>query len=159
MTLRHALAACLLCLPLLAQAAEPGDPVPAFTLLDQFDAPFTLGPDTQLILVARSMGAAKLMDAALKDQPSGYLEARHAVYVADIERMPAVAKLFAIPSMRSAKYRILLDQEARVAAPLDGDRDTVQWLAVKSGKVAEVKKFADAQQLRAALESAAKTAG
>jgi hypothetical protein len=37
----------------------------------------------------------------LQGQPKGYLEARHGVFVADIQRMPRlIAKMFAVPAMR-----------------------------------------------------------
>ncbi|MBD1551297.1 FAD/FMN-containing dehydrogenase [Pseudomonas sp. C2L11] len=155
MTLRHALTTCLLCLPLFGHAQGMGQPMAPWTLLDQFDQPYTFNADTHVLLVARSMAAARLVDAALKDQPGGYLEARHAAYVADIEHMPAmVAKVFAIPAMRSAKYRIMLDPQGRVASRYEGDRDTVQWLRVDAGRLTEARTFADAASLRAALEQA-----
>ncbi|MFF7710341.1 FAD/FMN-containing dehydrogenase [Pseudomonas sp. NPDC007930] len=155
MPLRHALLTCLLCLPLAAHALETGQPLAPWTLLDQFDKPFTFGSDTQLLLVARSMDAAKLVDAAIKTQPEGYLEARHAAYVADIEHMPTIiANAVAIPAMRSAHYRILLDREGRVASRYDGARDSVQWLRVADGKLVEQKVFTDAEGLRQALEQA-----
>ena len=148
---RTALLLSLIALAPLAQAIEPGQPVAPWTLLDQFDQPFTLGQDTRVLLVARSMAAAKLVNAALEAEPKGYLEQRHIAYVADIERMPAVAKLFAIPQMRSAKYRILLDQEGRVAPRYEGARETVQWLAIEDGKLAEQRVFEDAESLKRAL--------
>jgi hypothetical protein len=53
---------------------------------------------------------------ALQGQPKGYLEARHAVFVADIQRMPRlIAKMFAVPAMRDYSYRVMLDREGRVA--------------------------------------------
>lgn len=76
-------------LPLWAQAVELGERLAPWTLLDQFDQAYTLDNQAQVLLVARSMDAAKLVDAALQGQPKGYLEARHVVFVADIQRMPS----------------------------------------------------------------------
>lgn len=152
-TLRCLTACVLSLLALPALAVEPGDRVTPFTLLDQFEQPYTLDAHASVILVARSMATAKVVDAALQQREKGYLEARHVVYVADIERMPAVAKLFAIPSMRSASYRIMLDQSGSVATRLEGDRDTVQWVKLKDGKVDSVQHFSEAAPLREALEA------
>ena len=66
-------------LPLWAQAVEIGERVAPWTLLDQFDQAYTLDDQAQILLVARSMDAAKQVDAALQGQPKGYLEARHAL--------------------------------------------------------------------------------
>jgi len=77
-----------------------GERLAPWTLLDQFDQAYTLDNQARILLVARSMDAAKQVDAALQGQPAGYLEARHAVFVADIQRMPRlIAKLFAVPAM------------------------------------------------------------
>ncbi|WPP01588.1 hypothetical protein SFA35_09650 [Pseudomonas sp. HR96] len=142
-------------LPTLACAEDSAPATAPWTLLDQFDKAYTLDDQAHVLLVARSMSTAKLVNAALETRPAGYLEARHTIYVADIEKMPAIAKAFAVPAMRSARYRILLDQTGRVAPRYAGDRDTVQWLELKNGQVVHEQKFSDAQQLSQALEGLA----
>lgn len=58
-------------LPVLAHAVEPGERLAPWTLLDQYDQPYSLGADTRLLLVARDMDGAKLVKAALAGQPKG----------------------------------------------------------------------------------------
>ena len=101
------------------------------------------------------MDAAKLVDAALQGQPKGYLEARHAVFVADIQRMPRlIAKMFAVPAMRDYSYRVMLDRDGRVATRYPGAVDKVLWLELKDGQVVGEHEYATAAQLREALEKA-----
>lgn len=141
--------------PLWAQALEVGERLAPWTLLDQFDQAFTLDNRTTTLLVARDMDGAKLIKQALKDQPKGYLEARHAVFVADIQRMPAlIAKMFAVPAMRDYSYRVLLDREGRVASRYPGAEGSVLWLQLKDGRLLEQREYADAAQLHEALEKA-----
>jgi hypothetical protein len=135
-----------------ADADSAATPATPWTLLDQFDKAYTLDNEARVLLVARSMSTARLVNTALEARPAGFLDARHTVYVADIEKMPSIAKALAVPAMRSANYRILLDQSGRVAPRYDGDRDTVQWLELKNGQVVREQRFSDAQALRAALE-------
>ena len=150
----------LLSFNVLAQDSAPpkdlNQPVQKWTLLDQNDKAYTLNDSAQVLLIARSMSAAKLLDAALEGQPEGYLEARHIVYLADIEKMPSLIKMVAVPAMRSAKYRIMLDQNGRVATPYGGDRDTVQWLALNNGAVVSEQRFADGEKLKQAIAERAK---
>jgi hypothetical protein len=142
-------------LPLWAQALEVGERLAPWTLLDQFDQTFTLDNQTQTLLVARGMDAAKLVDAALQDQPKGYLEARRAVFVADIQRMPRlIAKMFAVPAMRDYSYRVMLDRDGRVAPRYTGSVDKVLWLQLKDGQLVGKHEYATAAQLREALEKA-----
>ena len=141
-------------LPLWAHALEVGERLAPWTLLDQFDQAFTLDNSTQTLLVARSMEGAKLVNAALQGQPKGYLEARHAVFLADIERMPRlIAKMFAVPAMRDYSYRVMLDREGRVAPKYPGAVDSVLWLQLKDGQLVAQHEYATAAQLREALET------
>jgi len=140
-------------LPVWAQAVEVGERVAPWTLLDQFDQAYTLDDQAQILLVARGMDAAKLVDAALQGQPKGYLEARHGVFVADIQRMPRlVAKLFAVPAMQSYNYRVMLDRDARIAPRYPAPVDKVLWLQLDNGKLTARHEYGSVAELREALE-------
>jgi hypothetical protein len=141
--------------PLFAHALETGERLAPWTLLDQYEQPFTLDDSTTTLLVARDMDGAKLIKEALKDQPKGYLEARHAVFVADIQRMPAlIARMFAVPAMRDYHYRVMLDREGRVASRYPGAEGQVLWLQLKDGRLLSQREYANASELREALEKA-----
>lgn len=136
-----------------AQATEVGERLAPWTLLDQFDQPYSLDQQTSTLLVARGMDAAKLVKAALEDRPKGYLEARHTVFVADIQRMPTlIAKMFAVPAMRDYSYRVLLDREGRVAPRYPGAENKVLWLQLNQGQLVAQREYATAAELREALE-------
>ncbi len=136
-----------------AQATEIGERLAPWTLVDQFDQPYSLDQQTRTLLVARGMDAAKLVKAALEDRPKGYLEARHTVFVADIQRMPTlIAKMFAVPAMRDYSYRVLLDREGRVAPRYPGAENKVLWLQLNEGRLVAQREYATAAELREALE-------
>ena len=150
-------AATLLLLCLLSTAAlalEPGERLAPWTLLDQFDAPYTLNDKTRILLVARDMAGAKLVDAALQGKPKGYLEERQAVFLADISRMPRViASLFALPKMRDYRHRILLDRDARIAPRYPSGEGEVLWLQLEDGRLVGQRVFREAAALQQALDS------
>ncbi|SEQ84691.1 hypothetical protein SAMN03159444_02619 [Pseudomonas sp. NFACC02] len=139
-------------LPFAANALEVGDKLAPWTLLDQYDQPYTLGDDTQILLVARSMDAAKIVNGALQGTPKTFLESRHAVFVADIQKMPAIiAKMFAVPAMRAYSYRVMLDRDSRVVPRYPGDAEKVLVLRLHNGRVVSQAQFANAESLRSAL--------
>lgn len=152
--MKYRFALTLALLPLFAQALETGERLAPWTLSDQYDQPYSLQAQTRTLLVARNMDGAKLVKAALADTPKGYLEARHAVFVADIQKMPSlIARLFAIPAMRDYSYRVVLDREGQVVPGYPGAEDKVLWLQLEDGKLVAQREFADAAALRAALDS------
>lgn len=135
----------------LAVAQE--SPAIGWTLLDQFDQPYTANADLKVLLVAHDMAGSKLVKAVLAERPAGYLDARHVAFVADISRMPApISKLFAIPAMRDYAYRVLLDREPRVASRFPAQADAVTWLQLEQGKVVSTRQLDSAEALRQALE-------
>lgn len=144
----------LLCLlSTVALAVEPGERLAPWTLLDQFDTPYTLNDQARILLVARDMDGAKLVNAALEGKAKGYLEQRQAVFLADISRMPSViATLFALPKMRDYNYRILLDRDARIAPRYPAGEGELLWLQLEDGKLVEQKVFREAGALKTALE-------
>lgn len=139
----------------LAQAVQVGDRLAPWTLLDQFDQPYSLDDDARVLLVARNMVGAKLVDGALQGKPAGYLDARHTIFLADISRMPKpIASLFAVPAMRKYDYRVLLDRQARVAVRYPVEADAVLWLDVRNGQIEALRGFTDVNALAGALEQA-----
>jgi hypothetical protein len=156
-------AAALLLLCLLSTAVlalEPGERLAPWTLLDQHDVPYTLNDETRILLVARDMDGAKLVNAALEGKPKGYLDERQAVFLADISRMPGViASLFALPKMRDYNYRILLDRDARIAPRYQAGEGDVLWLQLDGLQIVSQQVFTRADDLRQALEAQAITDG
>ena len=153
--MRSVLAVFMLLFYASAMALEKGERLLPWTLLDQFDKAYTLDQQARILLVARNMTGAKLLKAALEEKPKGFLEARQAVFVADVSRMPAViSTLFAVPAMRDYNYRVLLDSQSRVASRYPAAEDQVLWLDLERGVLRDSRTFTDAQALRQALEQA-----
>lgn len=141
-------------LPFMASAAEVGETLKPFTLNDQHDTAFTLDASTRVLLAAGDMDGAKLVKAAVAEQPKGYLEARHAVFVADIQRMPAIiSKLFAVPAMRDYSYRVVLDREGQVVPQYAVAENQVLLLTLDNGTLVQKQAFSDAETLRKALDA------
>lgn len=140
-------------LTLSVHALEVGEKLDSWSLPDQFDQAFELDDEVKVILIASSTGAARLVDAAIKTQAKGYLEARQTIYIADITHMPRmVANRVLVPSMRDANYRILLDREGQVASRYNPSRGEVLWLTLEDGTLRERRQFSSADQLKDALE-------
>ncbi|WP_156115006.1 FAD/FMN-containing dehydrogenase [Pseudomonas sp. ML96] len=140
-----------------AMALEPGERLAPWTLLDQHDQAYTLDDQLQVLLVARGMEAAELVQQALSGREPGYLEQHRVVFLADISAMPApIASLFAIPAMRDYNYRVMLDRTGRVASRYPGAKAELLWLQLDAGRLLELRRFTQTDDLRAALDGLAR---
>lgn len=152
--MRVVILAGLLLLSGMAAAVEVGQSLPQWSLLDQFDKPASSAELPRVLLAARSMDGAKLVETAMSGRAAGWLEQRHVVFVADVSRMPKlIASLFALPAMRDYSYRVVLDRDAVLVPQLRAPEKAVLWLAVDDqGRVLARREYADATALRQALE-------
>jgi hypothetical protein len=130
-----------------------GDSIDAFTLEDQFGDPQQVDKNTALVLFSRDMEGGELLSLALKNKPPEYLPERRAIYVADISGMPGfVARLFALPKMRTRAYPMLLDREGRVTKRLPDQEDQGTLIEVDELKITNVEFFGDVGEIKARLE-------
>src|SRR5690606_9759755 len=71
-----------------AAALQPGERLAPWTLLDQFDRPYSLDQSLQVLLVARGMEASERLQEALAELAPGFLERHRVTFLADISGMP-----------------------------------------------------------------------
>lgn len=125
-------------MPFVFQALETGERLAPWTSLDQCTTrpePRRSGRDPA---GSAWHGRRQGFDRALLERPEGYLQARRAVFVADIQRMPGNrAACFAVPAMRAYSYRVMLDRDGRVASRYPGAEDKVLWLQLRAGRLVE----------------------
>jgi len=136
-------------------AAAPyavGDTMEPLSLEDQHDDKRSLDGSVQVVLFSRDMDGGDLLEDALANTPKGFLDEKHALYVADIHGMPSfVARMFAIPSMRKRPYSMLLDREGEVTARFPSEEGKATLLFLDDLDIQRVFYAASPNQIREAL--------
>lgn len=127
-----------LLLMLLVGGVAHADPTPVplpslvgLALEDQHGERHTIPTDTRTVIFASDMDASKVVHALLEQRDPDWLPRHHAVFIADIHRMPGIiTRLFALPKMRRHKYRMLLIRDETTGArfPRKPDELTVLTL-------------------------------
>jgi hypothetical protein len=129
-----------------------GDALQPFSLEDQHGEKHSVDSSTRLILYSRDMEGGDVVKQVLAEQAGDYLSARHAVYVADISRMPGfISKTIAIPRMRDRNYPTLLDIEGSVTARLPSQPARATLIRLDELRIVEVSYAGTSDELRAAL--------
>lgn len=147
------LSLCLAC-PLWALAApvEPGHPLPGLQLKNQHDQDWRIAPDTKLVLFAAGRKASNLMQTVLAPQPKGFLAGRHAVYLADMSRMPGfITRTFALPSLRELNFEVGVSLDEKTLAGWPRQDDAVTLIRLDQGRVVSHEYLSTEAQLKAAL--------
>ena len=135
-----------------ATPLTPGQPLPALQLKNQHDQDWLIAPDTRLVMFAAGRKASNLVLAVLAPQPKGFLASRHAVYLADMSRMPAfITRTFAMPSLREQPFEVGVSLDEKVLADWPRQDDAVTLIRLETGRVVSHEYATTEAQLRAAL--------
>lgn len=126
--------------------------MPPVAVKDQHEQDWRITPDTQLVLFAAGRKASNLAMAVLGSQPKGFLATRHAVYLADMSKMPGfVTRTFALPSLREQPFAVGVVLDEKLLADWPRQDDAVTLIRLKDGQVAGVDYAKTEAQLRGAL--------
>ena len=129
-----------------------GNTITPFSIQDQHDRPARIGPEVRIMFLTRDMEAGRLVREALAERDQAFLDARSAVYVADVSRMPAlITRTFALPGMRRRTYRMLLDHDGSLTRDVPYVKGKVTVVRLDGLRVTEVAHVASAAELTAAL--------
>ena len=143
--------------------ASPDEPAPHETyevgslmtpamLKDQFGEEHHLDQSVELILFAKDMEGAKLIQDLLGSAEPELLEKLHAVYVADISRMPGIiTRTRAIPKMKKRPYPTLLDRTGTVTESFPGEEGKATLIRLEKLRVWEIENVSTEGELRAAI--------
>jgi hypothetical protein len=116
-----------------------GSKIAPFTASDQHGTAFTLHVDqTRFLLVSFDMDTGKKANGALNALGKDYLPSKKAIYLANIQGMPAVGRMFALPKMRKHAHRIILGDDANLLASYPQQAGKVTVLKIDDGKVRKV---------------------
>lgn len=138
--------------PAAATAPVPGQHLPALHLKDQHDHEWYVHADTRLVIFAADRKASNLVMAVLGPQPKGFLATRHAVYLADMSRMPGfITRSFALPALREANFEIGVSLDEKTLADWPRQNHAVTLIRLDQGRVVSHEYASTEAQLKAAL--------
>ena len=126
---------------------QPGDTIPAFEVVDQHEAAFTLGEGVHYLLVSFDMPTGKAANRFLAEKGAAYLPDHDAVYLSNIHGMPWIGRKFALPKMRKYPHRILLadEPEADMLAEFPQKDGQVTVFELAPGRTVQSVSFWDPQ--------------
>lgn len=137
----------------LASPVAIGQPLPTLQLKDQHDQDWRIAADTKLVFFAAGRKASNLAMAVLAPQPKGFLAARHAVYLADMSKMPGfITRTFALPSLRDQKFEVGVSLDEKTLAGWPRQEDAVTLIRLDGGRVVSHEYATTEAQLKAALD-------
>ena len=141
----------VLTMPALADLVA-GQPLPALRLKDQHDQDWYVRADTQLVIFAAGRKASSLVQGVLDGRPKGFLAAHHAVYLADMSKMPGIiTRTFALPSLREQNYGVGVSLDEKTLAGWPRQDDAVTLIRLAQGRYASHVYATSELQIRAAL--------
>lgn len=130
------------CLGGTAQAAPyaAGSVVEPFTVKNQHGESSEVAPKKlRFVLVSHDMETGKAANGVLSGLGKDYLPGKQAVFMANIEGMPGIGKMFALRKMKKYNHQILLGESAELIGKFPAQAGKVTVLKLRDGKVVEVR--------------------
>ncbi len=135
-----------------ASAVVLDQPLPQVALQDQHAKPWAIRADTRLVIFAAGRTPSNLVMEVLGEQPKGFLDSRHAVYVADMSRMPGIiSRTFALPALREQPFAVGVALDEKLLAQWPRQENAVTLIRLEAGMVARIDYARSANELKAAL--------
>lgn len=108
---------------------------------------------TSLVIVAFEKDTGKTVNTFLGTKSPYYLQKKHAVFIADINKMPdMVTKMFALPKLQEYKHLIYLHYGEEFEKSVPAQSEKITLLYVKNGKINKISYITTKEELQAAIE-------
>jgi hypothetical protein len=122
-----------------AEAYSKGQKFQSFKAKDQYDVDYEFKPSgMKYLLVSHDMDTGKKANAVLTTLGKDYLSNHKATYLANINGMPGIGRMFAIPKMKKYAHRIILGDDADLIAKFPEQAGKVTVIALSGGKVKSI---------------------
>lgn len=159
MLLRHLIRCFLLILSSLALScayAEPvsvGQSLPELAIHDQHEQSWQMTHSTRLLILATNRSTSSLVQNLLNMQDKHFLSSRHALYAADLSRMPSlITRSFALPALRELAYPVGIIMNGQLLKDWPRHDKAVTLLWLNKGTLERIEFAQDDTQLRHALD-------
>jgi hypothetical protein len=108
---------------------------------------------SQLIIVAFEKDTGKLVNEFLATKDQFYLVKKHAIYIADINKMPSIiTNMFALPKLRKYKHLIYLHFDENFQTVVPHKEEQITIIRVEDKKITDISFVKTAQELQVAIE-------
>jgi hypothetical protein len=136
----------------LAEPAGVGATLAELRLPDQHGQERVVDAGVRVLFFSRDMkGGGALRDLLEKDG-AALLEHHHAVYVADVSRMPGpIRALIAMPRMRRRPYPVLIDEAGTATASLPSAEGKASVIFLDALRITRIEQVDSVEALRALL--------
>lgn len=135
--------------------AEPvtvGQALPTLAIQDQHEQSWQMTNTTRLLILATNRSASGVVQNLLNTQDKHFLSSRHALYAADLSRMPGlITRSFALPALRELAYPVGIVMNGQLLKDWPRHDKAVTLLWLNKGTLERIEFAQDDTQLRHAL--------
>lgn len=135
--------------------AEPvtvGQALPRLAIQDQHEQSWQMTNSTHLLILATNRSASGVVQNLLNMQDKHFLSSRHALYAADLSRMPGlITRSFALPALRELAYPVGIVMNGKLLKDWPRHDKAVSLLWLNKGTLERIEFAQDDAQLRLAL--------
>ncbi|PNV83110.1 MAG: hypothetical protein C0627_06075 [Sulfurimonas sp.] len=112
-----------------------------------------ISKDVKLIIATFEKDSGALANSYFDEQEPTYLQRHHAVFIADINKMPTIiTKMFALPKLRKYKHPIFINYDEKFEEAATSKEGKITILYIEEEKIKEISYVSTQQELKEAIE-------
>jgi hypothetical protein len=139
-----------------AGPVQPGTVLARRELPDQHGETRAIDESVRFVVFSRDMQAGDVVKATVEKAGPDVFERSGAVYVVDLQGMPAlIRRLFALPGLRRRPYRVLVDADGSKTADFPGGAGSPTVLVLERLRVVRIALPTSAEELHDLLAAGA----
>jgi uncharacterized protein YxeA len=110
-----------------------------FKLPDQFDKPHEVTSDTKLLMMAFSKEDGHTIREYLKSHKPTLLEENHAMFLADISKVPVVIRnMVILKDFKKSKFPVVIIYDKKISEALNDKKDKILVFHLEDKKIVKV---------------------
>ncbi len=139
-----------------ANTIEVGTPIYKFNSY-KYESPLgrnmRVSKKTTVVVIAFEQETGALVNKYLDSKKPFYLLDNHAVFIADINKMPdMITKMFALPKLQEFKHPIYLSYSEKFAKDMPHKKGQITVVEIENSKIKNISYISTKEELKKAIE-------
>ena len=119
-----------------------------FKLPDQFDKPHEVSNNTKLLIFAFRKKDGHILREYLKSHEANLLEKNHAMFIADISKVPVIIRnMVILKDFKKSAFPVVIIYDKKISKLLNDNKEKIVVMHLDNKKITKIEHFSTEQEV------------